>query len=129
LDGKVLLVQSNDSALPDDAEVYDPAVGTFSHIGYTSQVHEFSAAARLPDGTVLIAGGQLAGGSGNPGTELYVPATGTFTFAGNMTTGRHEHTATLLPDGTVLIVGGYSAWNWPHVTPTAAAEIYTKRQN
>jgi Kelch motif len=126
MDGKVLLVVSNDSGFPDDAEVYDPAAGTFTYIGHTSQVHEFSADARLPDGTVLIAGGQMPGGNGSPGTELYAPATGTFTFAGNMITGRHEHTATLLPDGTVLIVGGYSIWNWPQVTPTPTAEIYTK---
>jgi hypothetical protein len=129
MDGKVLLVVSNDIGIPDDAEVYDPAAGTFTYIGHTSQEHEFSAAARLPDGTVLIAGGSMPGGNGSPGTELYAPATGTFTFAGNMITGRSEHTATLLPDGTVLIVGGYSIWNWPQVTPTPTAEIYTKRQN
>jgi hypothetical protein len=126
MDGKVLLVVSNDSGFPDDAQIYDPAAGTFIRIGHMSQVHEFCAAARLQVGTVLIAGGQLPGGNGNPGTELYAPATGTFEFAGNMTTGRHAHTATLLPDGTVLIVGGYSIWNWPNVTPTATAEIYTK---
>jgi len=124
--GKVLLVQSNDLGFPDDAEVYDPATGTFTHIGHTRQGHEFSAAARLPDGTVLIAGGSLPGGKGDRGTELYDPATGTFSFAGNMITGRHNHSATLLPDDTVLIVGGYSIWNWPNVTPTASAEIYTK---
>jgi hypothetical protein len=122
-----LFVISNDSGFPDNAEVYDPAAGTFSFIGRTQQVHEFSAAARLHDGTVLIVGGQLPGGNGNPGTELYDPATATFAFAGNMTTGRHEHTATLLPDGTILIVGGYSIWNWPQLTPTPSAEIYTKR--
>jgi hypothetical protein len=121
MDGKVLLVQSNDLALPDDAEIYDPAARTFTHIGSTSQPHEFSTAARLPDGTVLIAGGRMPG-NGNRGTELYVPATGTFAFAGDMTTGRQQHTATLLPDGTVLIVGGYGG-----SSATASAEIYAKR--
>jgi hypothetical protein len=115
----VLLVEGNDSGLPDDAEAYDPATGTFTHIGYTSQVHEFSAAARLADGTVLIAGGQWVDGS-NPGTELYLPATRTFASAGNMTTGRNAPTATLLLDGTVLIAGGYSPWP----TATSSAEIY-----
>jgi len=127
MNGKVLFVISNDSAFPDDVEVYDPVAGTFDYIGHTEEAHEFSAAARLPDGTVLIVGGQLPGGSGSPGTELYSAATGTFAFAGNMTTGRHQHTATLLPDGTILIVGGYSIWNSPQVTPTASAEIYAKR--
>ena len=62
INGTVLFVEGNDSALPDDAEIYDPTSGVFTHIGFTSDIHEFSAAARLPDGTVLIAGGQLAGG-------------------------------------------------------------------
>jgi hypothetical protein len=120
MDGKVLLVQSNDSAFPDDAEVYDPAAGTFTHIGFTSQIHEFSAAARLPDGTVLIAGGQVPGGDGNAYVEIYAPASGTFALAASLTVGRHSHTATLLPDGTVLIAGGWSVWP----SPTASAEIY-----
>jgi hypothetical protein len=122
----VLFVEGNDSALPDDAEVYDPASGTFTHIGYTSAIHEFSTATRLPDGTVLIAGGQLAGGGGSPAAELYVPATGKFVPAGNMTAGRFSHTATLLPDGTVLIVGGYTIWPNPTASAetTANAEIY-----
>ena len=59
-------------------------------------------------GEVLIAGGQLPGGSGAAGTDLYDPATGKFSAAEDMTIGRHSHTATLLPDGTVLIAGGYS---------------------
>jgi hypothetical protein len=120
INGTVLFVEGNDSALPDDAEVYDPISGVFTHIGFTSDVHEFSAAVRLPDGTVLIAGGQVAGGNGNPSAELYVPATSMFNSAGNMITGRHEHTATLLPDGTVLLAGGYSIWP----APTSSAEIY-----
>ena len=70
MNGTVLFVEGNDSALPDDAEVYNPASGIFTHIGFTSDVHEFSAAARLLDGTVLIAGGQLAGGNGNTSAEL-----------------------------------------------------------
>ena len=123
LNGTVLFVEGNDSALPDAVEVYDPASGTFSFIGNTNSIHEYSAAARLADGTVLIAGGQLVGGNGNPTAELYVPATNTFEFAGFMIAGRHENTATLLNDGTVLIVGGYG--NWPSPTPTA--EIYTKQ--
>src|SRR5262249_36607725 len=101
-------------------EVYDPTAGTFTFIGNTTAPHEFAAAARLSDGTVLIAGGQLPGGRGSDGGDLYVPATGKFAAAGNMTTGRHSHTATLLHDGAVLIVGGYGSWP----TPTASAEIY-----
>jgi hypothetical protein len=118
--GTVLFVEGNADGFPDVAEVYDPASGTFAQIGHTSAIHEFSTATRLPDGTVLIAGGQLPGGNGSRVVERYVPATGAFAPAGNMTTGRHEHTATLLHDGTVLIAGGYTFWP----NPTASAEIY-----
>ncbi len=121
MNGRVLLVGNveNDGS-PADAEVYDPAAGTFMFIGNAIAPHEYSAAIRLPDGTVLIAGGQLPGGSGSAGTDLYIPTTGTFAFAGNMTTGRHQHTATLLLDGTVLIAGGFGGWP----APTSSAEVY-----
>jgi hypothetical protein len=121
MNGRVLLVGNveNDGS-PADAEVYDPAAGTFMFIGNTIAPHEFAAAVRLVDGSVLITGGQLPGGNGNAGSDLYLPASGTFAFAGNMTAARHEQTATLLDDGTVLIVGGYSVWP----TPTASAEIF-----
>jgi hypothetical protein len=119
LDGTVLFVEGNEDGFPDDIEIYDPASGGFSHIGNTRSVHEFSTATRLPDGRVLIAGGQQEGG-GSPAVELYVPATGIVAPGVSMTTGRHNHTATLLADGTVLIAGGYITWP----TPTASAEIY-----
>ncbi len=119
-DGKVLFVgnDENDGTLA-DAEIYDPTAGTFTSLGKATAPHEFAAAVRLADGTVLITGGQLPGGNGNAGSDLYLPATGIFGSAA-MTTARHSHTATLLSDGRVLIVGGYSTWP----TPTASAEIY-----
>src|SRR5579864_1924051 len=61
----------------------------------------------LPDGRVLITGGQAADGSLlreafilNPVTGASVPLTATLNIA------RSWHTATVLPDGTVLILGG-----------------------
>jgi len=123
MNGKVLVVGSNEYAEPADAELYDPSTGTITGIGNTAASHEFSTATLLPGGTVLIAGGQLAGGSGAGGTDLYDPATGKFSATGNMITGRHSHTATLLPDGTVLIAGGYSVWP----APTSIAELYFPR--
>ena len=121
MNGRVLLVGNvENDGLPADAEVYDPVTGTFMFIGNTIAPHEFAAAVRLADGTVLITGGQLPGGSGSAGSDLYLPATGTFASAGGMTMGRHSHTATLLRDGRVLIAGGFTTWP----TPTSSAEIY-----
>jgi hypothetical protein len=119
-DGSVLFVEANDGEFPDDVEIYAPISGTFTHIRKTGYVHEYSTATRLPDGTVLVAGGQLAGGSGSTAVERYVPTTGAVVTATSLIAGRHNHTATLLPDGTVLIAGGYTGWP----APTASAEIY-----
>jgi Kelch motif len=121
-DGRVLFLGSNDWAFPTDAEVYDPAAGTFASIaGSVSQA--FAPASRLTDGTVLIAGGQVPGGNGSADAELYVPFSGTFEFAGEMTTDRNSHTATPLPDDTVLITGGFSVGP----DPMSSAEVYKPR--
>ena len=48
----------------------------------------------LPDGRVLVAGGDFIDTA-----ELWDPETGTFYAAGSMTDARSGHTATLLPDG------------------------------
>lgn len=121
MDGRILFVSSDDSADIANAEVYDPAAGSFASIGYANYPHEFSPAARLADGTVLITGGQLPGGDGSTCAELFFPASGTFQLASPMAVGRHAHGATLLPDGAVLITGGFSGWP----DPTSSAEIYT----
>jgi hypothetical protein len=68
----------------------------------------------LPDGTVLMAGGESqtcsTGGCSFSGseasTELYDPAQAMFVAAGLMTQRRELQTATLLKNGDVLLAGG-----------------------
>jgi hypothetical protein len=67
----------------------------------------------LPDGEVLITGGDSLGSA-----ELYDPATGTFSATGSMTAVRSFHRATLLDNGQVLIDGGVGAGT------LASAELY-----
>jgi len=123
VDGTVLVVTPSFDTTPDDADIYDPASGAFTHIGQTLGFHAFSADVRLTNGSVLIAGGQLDGGNGSVSAELYLPTTRTFVPTNNMIIGRDSHTATLLRDRTVLIAGGITIWGSPPQV-TSAAEIY-----
>jgi hypothetical protein len=71
----------------------------------------------LPDGRVLVAGGDPDFRT----AELYDPSSSKWTATGSMADGRFGHTATLLPDGMVLVSGGCAcsepgAW--------ATAELY-----
>ncbi len=119
-DGRVLVAGGRTvgtGAAPEDdvasAEVYDPATGKFSPTGSMSRPLEGDTATLLPDGRVLVAGGDPlqqattgVDGETSRSAELYDPATGKFSPTGSMITGRTNHTATLLKSGRVLIAGG-----------------------
>jgi WD40 repeat protein len=93
------------------AEIYDPGTGTFSRTGSMKAARENAQAVLLPNGKVLIVGGD----QGEPdinfwdslgSAELYDPATGKFTPTGSMNIPRTQFSATLLPNGKVLVAGG-----------------------
>jgi N-acetylneuraminic acid mutarotase len=65
------------------------------------------AAALLPDGRVLISGGDGNDPAAPPlGTEIFDPATGQFSPGGNLQAPRDSHSAVSLTDGRVLVIGG-----------------------
>ncbi len=120
-DGRVLIAGGINGAIdvinPErGAELYDPATGTFARTGSMTIARYGQAAALLPDGRVLIAGGSSWGFATS--AELFDPATGAFDPTASMTIARQGCAASALRDGRVLFAGG---WN---DGPLASAEIY-----
>ena len=59
----------------------------------------------LPNGTVLVAGGQL-NGTVLASAEIYDPVGNLWTAVASLNAARYLHTATLLANGKVLVAGG-----------------------
>jgi hypothetical protein len=82
-----------------------PMPFTFSDTGSLNIPRFLHTATLLPNGKVLVAGGDSGSGELSS-AELYDPATGTWSATGSLNTARSQHTATLLPNGKVLVAGG-----------------------
>ncbi len=128
-DGKVLVAGGSAGTQPDavgvaNAELFEPATGTWTATASMSTDRESHTVTLLPNGQVLAAGGYSGGWGicndlGN--AELYNPGTGTWSSTGNMTAARRIHKATLLPNGQVLVTGGLDCQG----NVFSSAELYT----
>jgi uncharacterized repeat protein (TIGR01451 family)/uncharacterized delta-60 repeat protein len=109
-----------------NAEIYDPATGSWTTVANTMTTARCShTATLLPDGRVLVVGGQTLFHSYVcfDSAEIYDPVSGTWTTTDSMDAARSEHRATLLPDGRVLVTGGF--YFGPGYTVTLdSAELY-----
>ena len=95
-DGRVLIAGGNFYG-PPNAELYDPATGTFTPVG---NMIRGGIPVLLPNGRVLFLS--------STGVELFDPSTGIFTdtAVGNLSEYKGGGTATLLNNGKILITGG-----------------------
>jgi hypothetical protein len=109
-DGTVLVAGGSglygpNGALP-SSERYDPGQNAWKATGRMGTARTSQTATRLPDGKVLVAGGNGVSGT-LASAECYDPARGVWLPAASLGTPRTGHTATLLADRTVLVAGGY----------------------
>jgi N-acetylneuraminic acid mutarotase len=121
-DGRVLVVGGTSlapgywlsAAQLEQAEVYDPQRNDWAFVGMGLPPVSGQTATLMPDGTVLVTGGNTQPGFAATGAELFDPATNHWRpTTWPMATPRYGHTATLLPDGKVLLMGGYTTQSQP----------------
>ena len=120
--GQVLAAGGSDASgnpIP-NAELYNPATGTWTPTGSLHTARYAHTATLLPNGLVLVAGGYGFSGA-LPNAELYNPATGIWSATGNLKIARFVHTATLLPGGKVLVAAGADL----NSASLASSELYT----
>ena len=121
-DGRVLVAGGSTAAVngyENAAYAYNPTTGTWAPTGNTlATARKHHAAVRLPDGRVLVAGGDN-GTFPLTSTELYDPATNLWSPGPSMSFGRLGLTLTLLQSGKALAAAG----------TTATAELFDPATN
>jgi galactose oxidase-like protein/Kelch motif protein len=100
------------------AEIFDPATGTWSSTGSMSVGHSGGTFTLLFSDAVLVAGGGETTAS-RTSAELWDPGSGTWSNTGALGGPRINHADTLLADGRVFVAGGSNA-----AGPLSSAEVY-----
>jgi len=91
------------------AELYNPSTGTWTTTASLKTGRYSHMAVLLPNGKVLVVGGEITSGAYTPSAELYDPSTGKWTTTGSLIVTRYGFEATSLQNGKVLVAGGNAA--------------------
>lgn len=135
-DGRVLL--AGGEALPSPfvplatCEIFDPQAWSFQVAASMNYARSLAHATVLPDGRVLVTGGQGVDTAGNlifrADAEIYDPVADDWQALGaRMQVGRSAHFSGLTPAGDVVIIGGTtgapSATLWRSATEEFSAQL------
>ena len=116
-----LATQAGGSDYLSSAELYDPAIESWTNANPMPDVRGFHTATLLSNGRLLIVGG-FNGVNYLSTALLFDPNTNTWIATGSMSTPRRNHTAILLPNGKVMVTGGVS--NSGFLGVNTSAELY-----
>jgi hypothetical protein len=112
-DGRVLIGPGNsdagDCSVTNITELWSPTTGLFSQLSNTATARAFYSAEKLPDGRVLMAGGQLQTPACFVPTtivEIFDPATNVWSSAPSLPVPMANSGSTVLPGGRIFIEGG-----------------------
>ena len=132
-DGRALLVggagvvqakideQQKDQSLI-ETDLFDPTSGSWSFAADISTPRDNIAATLMPDGSVLIAGGDDGSGTDTSvlaSAEVFDPAAGQWSSTGSMSQPRQGHSLVPLDNGAALVAGGDAGDD-----PFQSVEIY-----
>jgi N-acetylneuraminic acid mutarotase len=135
-DGRVLLTGGRSNFLPgtyvtSSVEIWDPVRHRLTPAHPMHQARENATATTLPDGTVLVAGGDGTDFNSLTSTEIYEPAHDLWTVGPSTSVVRYEPSATLLArTNEVVLVGGYelapssSSVGGKMRVPSAVTDVY-----
>jgi Kelch motif protein len=101
-----LIRETGHLADADRALAAEHGAGSLRETGSMSVARAAHSATALPDGTVLVAGGQAQNHVYFASAEIYDPQTGRFRKTGDMSEERVAQHAILLENGHVLMLGG-----------------------
>ncbi len=103
-------------------EVRGP-IGAWTPAGSIGQHHVFMPTVTLPDGRVLMVGGQNSMVGDITDVQLFDPSTGAWSAGSPLSIPRSAATATFLDNGTVLVTGGVTM-GLPFRFSVKSTEIY-----